>query len=164
MLKICKLFILTIILGGFFVQQGYCADRYYWLNSSDTITYSLDTQTFNGNVDGDWAHFDVWIKMDYNEDGVQQVISARKKFGLTTVGYEKLGTTLEHQNYMASRSAKLMCKNIQHVDYDINGNILDSITFPSSNSFTNIVPDSIGEANLLAIVLYYNAKMKKELK
>lgn len=153
MLKFCRVFILTLLLGGLFVQQGYCADRYYWLGSNDTETASLDTQTFRTHKGSNLIYFDSWIQFQYNEAGVQEVISDRKRAGLPIAGYEKLSKSLYHNIYSLSQSRK-MYKIIQYIYYDINGNVLESYTYPSSESFQDIVPGSESESTFHGILKY----------
>lgn len=144
MLNFCRIFILTLLLGGLFIQQGYCADRYYWLGSDDNITYSLDTQTFTTNKDSTWLYINTWVKWKYNESGVKKKIESNKKYGLSTVGYEKLSYSLYHEAFAISQSRK-MWKTIQSIDYDVNGNTLYNYTFDSTDKFQDIPPGTVIE-------------------
>ena len=145
MLKFCRVFILTfVLLVGLFIQQGYCTDRYYWLDSSDTTSFSLDTQTFNVSRDNNWIYLNVWIEYKYNEAGIEKEISIRKKAELSTAGYEKLSYSLKHFIYAKNQSRK-MYKLTQLIYYDIDGNVLDNITLPASDRYVEAIPGSVGE-------------------
>ncbi|MDD4049341.1 MAG: hypothetical protein PHI90_11135 [Clostridia bacterium] len=161
MLNSYKIFALTLILiVGVFIQQGYCANRYYWLTSTDTITYSLDTQSIYVHKDNNSIDFDVWVKFQYNEDGIQEVISYRNKNGLPTAGYENLKFSLRHEIFSINPSGRMIYKDIQYLHYDTNGKVLGSYTYPTSNSFIDIVPNSLGEAIFDKIGNYCSANRK----
>ena len=157
MLKILKIFfIVGIILTYSSVQPVFCADRYSLLCSPATSTIFLDTQSIKMTLSDDqgWLYITAWIKIKPNAQGIKNELATRKQQNVSTAGFENLNYSLL-QSILGydSASGKMVYKNISYTDYDKNGKILDTQTYPNE-SFDDVIPKSTGETIALNILRY----------
>jgi hypothetical protein len=158
-LKIHKILILALFIGCLFIQQGYCDDGKYVLIYSDANTkeYLDSTKIHQGMEDlipnRPFLYYDVWIKKTSTEDVVQGYINNRKLSGQSIEGYEKFSYSLWHSIYalspaQGSKRSQQVLKNIERIDYDLDGNILSDKTFDPE--YIELLPNTIG------IVILFN--------
>jgi hypothetical protein len=91
-----------------------------------------------------------WTKTKLKDDTQQtksNFLRNRRAQSLTTVGYDNYSHTLELDEYNCATGQGRV---LSHVDYDSNGNVLDSTTVRSPE-WTYVVPDSIGDSMLRAL-------------
>jgi len=135
-------------------QISFAGERYKWLDSSETTTYSFDTETimFAKKWDNtvDTSIIDVWFKLTYNEAGVNEEIALTKKAGLSTDGWEKLQQVKDHYQFNIKIS---QFKLLESYFYDINGNVLYKEIDKSSN-WNNVIPGTYSESLLKGLKAY----------
>lgn len=139
----------------------FASNRYMWLTSSDTVTYSFDTYTFQVTKDNSYFYFHVWEKKDFIEQGVQNEIARREKYHLSTEGWENLSYSLTDKTYAISRypgSKRLSNKFSRIIFYDSNGVVLDDIAI--TPRWKSVVPGTIGETICLKLLEYAANKGK----
>lgn len=155
--RVCLVLLVYMIIGSI----CFASDRYMWLTSSDTITYSFDTYTFQVTKDDSWLYFHVWEKKNYNEQGVQNEIARREKYHLSTEGWENLSYSLTDKTYAISEepgSKRMSMKFSRIIFYDNTGDILYDISV--TPRWKNIIPSSIGETICLKLLHYAADKAK----
>lgn len=158
MLKRVGLVLVVFIVIG---STCFASERYMWLTSSDTITYSFDTYTLQVIKDDSWLYFHVWEKKNYNEQGVQNEIARREKYHLSTEGWENLSYSLTDKTYAILKepgSKRMSMKFSRVIFYDNTGAILNDI--PVTPRWKNIVPSSIGETICVKLLNYAANKGK----
>lgn len=151
-----------LLLTGLLVilSSGVClaAERYQWITSTDTHGYWFDTQTVkfsHYSMSRSWSSsankdmIDCWIMIRYNQGGINEEIAKREEIQLSPAGYEKLSHTMQH--WLINNKTREMAI-IDLADYDTNGKILDSASFPISPN--TIIPDSIGEGIANAVTAF----------
>lgn len=85
----------------------------------------------------------VWEKAIYTEKGKKQNLQEMKNKGLSAKGYENYG---HRKSLKEINCSTKMIRPLSFVDYSKDGNALESFDFSNFSEWSNIVPDSIGEA------------------
>jgi len=147
-----RLFVFTILLGALFTQQGYCSSRYYHLESNEYGIFSLDTITFHVTKDNNWIYFDIWIKDEYTEKGIEDYKKSRQSKGLPTKGYEKTSYSLTHEIFATNPSRKILA-HVGYAVYDKYGTSIENTTL-SSLKYEEVIPGSVGEALCNEVINY----------
>ena len=148
---------------------GFTNERYEWL--SDGVY--LDTQTVKhcpkvtqdylnhpNLVAQDDGYIDAWIKIVYTNEQVQGFIEKRKRDGLSIDGFEKLSYSLIHWHIKTNRGE---IKHLQSIEYDSNGNVMDSYTAPDYvQKWLPVIPDALGETCQIRSVIYMEQKYRSQ--
>lgn len=137
MKKIILLSALLIIL--IFPVKINAAANWIWVYSDDYRTLWIDNNSIGRDSNGFFAYF-AWT---YSDAGRNKFIEERRSHGLSVSGYYNLSHSINFVYFTNSgviRYSSLM----GYIDYDKNGNILDSW---STNNFNwqRIIPDSHAE-------------------
>jgi len=145
-----RFFLLIVLIAVFFIMPNSvnAQGRFIWINSTETTTYSLDTQSIisQGSI------IDCWIKSDYTQEGIDSNVNYWKKRGQNEFAEKTAQCTYEltHWQYNTNKPYKL--RVVGSVMYDKKGNVLYNDQTPSD--WDAIVPDTIGESNFNKIYSY----------
>lgn len=154
--KVVILIVLVMSLAASVCMAEY--NRYHWIYSDDYKSFAIDTRTFITGNNYDYYEYDVWIKVTYNEAGVQQVIINREKHDLRTDNYENLAFTLYHYQI---KLYPHQLKTLKIVEYANDNSILSSYDAPFYESFEDTIPDTIGEMIVDEAFKYNMSLMRK---
>lgn len=117
------------------------AERYKWIVSTDKMTVSYDTQTVQYNTNSSSKTVDVWIKLQFTEDGVKEFVdnhpSGKKD------KYNNFSFLLTHYIFNSKNQMQLL----EAVSYDTNNKVIESAEQPSyEQKWEAVIPESVGEA------------------
>lgn len=136
-------------------------DRFQWITSTDTNGYWFDKETIKfsrysmaGSVSSypNTNIIECWLKITYNQNGIDQAIETRKENQMEISGFDRLHFDMSLV-LLDTRTKEFSF--VSSTFYDTDGKTLDSITFrvyPSA-----IVPNSIGETILKALQTFATA-------
>lgn len=130
-------------------QQDPVTERYMECYSDDEKRIYFDTKTIKSTIGGDNEYIDVWFIYVYSPKGVISEIKSRAKYNLPLKGYENLSSEMAHYYFRNNQMALLHAKS-----FSDDGSVLDSYDCKGKYEFSDIVPDSIGEAMNTVVWLY----------
>ena len=138
MKKIFLLAVLFLILISPTVTKA--AANWVWVSSDDKTSIWIDNNSIGRDSNGFFAYF----KLTFSDAGRNSVIEHRRSHGLFVSGYDNLSSCIRFDYFKNSGGIKYNAF-IESIDYDKNGNILDSY---STNNFywDRIIPKTIAEA------------------
>lgn len=142
----------------FNIPSVFAEERFQWILSTDTTTYSFDTKTikFGEGITGgiNTSIIDAWLKIEVNEQGVVEAIQTLKNHNLPTEGYENYSYSMTRiQLNLRTNSYK----EIISIDYGNRGEIL--LTHNLNTSWKPVIPDTRIE-RALDVIKEYVSKNK----
>ena len=135
---ICTL-LLALFSFGFSVNVS-AAERWQWIASTDFITVSYDTQSVRYSSTP-FKTVEVWVSWEYTEEGAKQEIAdGRKRGKYQAEKWNDFSFCMDHM--LISKNSQ---KGLDYIYYDVNGNVLKSVTHDPNSKWKSLVPNTIGE-------------------
>ena len=137
-----KIFLLSAMLMAILILPAKvnASANWIWVGSDDYISIWIDNNSIGRDNNGFFAYF----KITYSDAGRNREIEARRSNDLSVSGYYNLSYEISFA-YFKNYSGIKYISSMGYVDYDKNGNILD--TWSTNNfSWTRVIPDTYGEA------------------
>jgi len=160
-LKILVLLLFVIGFGAFNLPQAHADDRYCMLFSLKSgTTFSFDTQTIHVYKENNLLYVDVWERMDYNQEGVQEVITILKQQNKPTKGFQNLDYTLSHVLIAISSTKGTQDSVRSETNYALDGSALSEWSAPYNDysNFKDVAPSSKNELVINMIEKYIVAQ------
>ena len=134
---ICTL--LLVLLGFGISVNASAADRYKWIWSTDGVTLSYDTQSFQ--YDSYRKTVDVWVLWQYTEDGARKEISDNRADGyMKDAKWDNYSYSIIH--YVISKNS---FKRLGSYSYDWSNKLLEAYN-NKNPEWQDVVPDTMIEA------------------
>jgi len=141
-----------------FTSQCFAADRYIWIDSSDEITFSFDSQTikfstnyYNGQVD--YSKMEVWIQSVYNDSGKEKIKNKHQDIkGIENFSYTLSKSIFDIKNHRVKDAAVFW--------YDKNGNVIFKYT-NQYDTWEDVLPETYGESIEKALDSYSKDKTNR---
>lgn len=145
--------VLAMILATSVCMASQNNDRYYLLISDETGEYYFDQQKFRVNTGNSDFDYDVWVKIQHSDIGVQRVINNLARANLPTDGYENLDYTLCHYQI---KTATQQLRTLEIIKYSKEGYVLYSYKAPwYEQVWEDTIPGTVGEMYVEQIHNYY---------
>jgi len=145
-----RILLVILLITVFFTMpnSANAQERFIWIYSSNSITYSLDTKSI-------WYQdpiIDCWIRSDYTQEAIDSNVDFNKKEGNNLIAekYSQCSFELIHWQYSTIRPYKH--RIVGACMYDEKGNVLFSHQSPSN--WSTIIPETVGETNFNKIYDY----------
>ena len=115
------------------------AADWVWVVSDDEVTTWIDNNSIGRDSNGFFAYF----KCNYSDAGRNRYIELRRSHGKSLSGYYNFSHQIYFYYFQNSSGIKYF-SGMGCIDYDKNGNVLDSYSW-NYFDWQRVIPDSIGE-------------------
>lgn len=112
------------------------------LISTETSKFYVDAKSFKHENSSLENHYILWLKVTYNQLGMQEYIAYKKSSDLQIDGYDDFSHSIWHLELKHDKYSNRLCRDLGLIDYNKSGFVLDGGA-NKNPTWEEIPPDSI---------------------